>query len=122
MALLFQKSWSMSFVLRHMRYMSMASALRYRNYTMRRAANKVLPTQLLRLRMHRPFEGDIWLREVGSDSTTFLEVVVLQVYGVITERLKTCQYVIDLGANIGLASRYFACAYPQCRVFAVEPD
>src|SRR2546423_15383329 len=36
--------------------------------------------------------------------------------------LPHCKYVFDLGANIGLAARYFAAKYPACRILSVEPD
>jgi len=72
--------------------------------------------------MRRPFDGDIWLREVGSDEDTFKEIVVKQVYNRLFDQVKGCGYLIDLGANIGLASRLFANTFPGCKIFAVEPD
>jgi FkbM family methyltransferase len=35
---------------------------------------------------------------------------------------KSARTIVDLGANIGLASVFFALRYPQARILAVEPD
>lgn len=32
------------------------------------------------------------------------------------------KWILDAGANIGLASVFFACKYPQAQILAVEPD
>jgi FkbM family methyltransferase len=71
--------------------------------------------------MRRPIAGDVWIREEGSDIDTFREVVSERVYEEVTRRIPDCRYVIDLGANIGLATRFFAARYPGCRILAVEP-
>src|SRR4051794_19931215 len=105
-------SWSVAFLMRQRQYMSLASALRYRRALLRQRRNRASPQRLMKFRMHRPFIGDIWLRELGSDEDTFKEVVVKQVYGHLLADVKDCQYVMDLGANIGFASRLFAAAYP----------
>jgi FkbM family methyltransferase len=72
--------------------------------------------------MKSPVKGKLSLREVGSDILTFEEVIKRQVYRNILSKLEQCQTVIDLGANIGLASLYFAKHYPSCRLVAVEPN
>jgi FkbM family methyltransferase len=36
--------------------------------------------------------------------------------------VRDCHTVIDLGANIGLASRYFADRFQNCKILAVEPN
>ena len=51
----------------------------------------------------------------------FREIVFKRVYDVVTDKIHNCKYVIDLGANIGLATRLFAARYPACRILAVEP-
>jgi len=103
-------------------YMSMRSVMRLRDYELRSARGKQVEGRLLELRMKSPVTGTISLREVGSDILTFDEVIRQQVYKNILSRLEQCETVIDLGANIGLASLYFAARYPPCRLLAVEPN
>lgn len=76
---------------------------------------------LLRLAMRRPFQGDVWLRGRSSDEDTFGEIVIKGVYNHLL-MLAECRYIVDLGANIGLATRLFASTYPTARLYAIEPD
>jgi len=64
----------------------------------------------------------VCLREVGSDILTFNEVIGEEVYENVISTLSSCNVVVDLGANIGLASLYFAAHYPNCKLLAVEPN
>jgi FkbM family methyltransferase len=72
--------------------------------------------------MKSPVRQEIFLREVGSDMLTFNEVMIEQVYRGVVERVPDCRTMIDLGANVGLATLYFAAHYPACRFYAVEPN
>ena len=40
---------------------------------------------------------------------------------VVTDAVRQCRTIIDLGAKAGLASLYFECVYPGVRILAVEP-
>jgi FkbM family methyltransferase len=102
--------------------MSLSSLWRLRDYELRNGEGKHVEGQILELRMKSPIQGKLFLREVGSDILTFDEVIKQQVYRNILPKLEQCETVIDLGANIGLASLYFARHYPSCRLFAVEPN
>lgn len=102
--------------------MTVASALRLRDYVLRERYGKVRPDGILSLHMKRPFRGKITLRETGSDLTTFREIAVAEVYGQVIRQIEGFQNVIDLGANIGLASLYLAHHSPKCRILSVEPN
>jgi len=102
--------------------MSLRSVLRLRDYELRSATGKQVEGRILELSMKSPVVGKVSLREVGSDILTFDEVIKRQVYRNILSKLEQCETVIDLGANIGLASLYFASRYPSCRLLAVEPN
>ncbi len=117
-----RQPWTVSLIREWRPYMSMRSVLRFRDYELRSAKGRQVEGQLLELSMKSPVKGKISLREVGSDILTFDEVIKQQVYKNILSTLKRCDTVIDLGANIGLASLYFAAHYPSCRLFAVEPN
>jgi FkbM family methyltransferase len=114
-------SWTFRFFRDYWGLMTLSSAIRYRNFLVRERADRNRPNSLLALRMRRPITGDLWLREQGSDSDNFNEIVTGRIYDVVTNSIEHCEYVIDLGANIGLASRLFAARYPGCRIMAVEP-
>lgn len=116
------KSWTLSFIRQWWPYMSLRSILRLRDYEFRSLRGKQVEGQILELSMKSPVRGKVSLREVGSDILTFDEVIKQQVYGNILSKLEHCETVIDLGANIGLASLYFAEHYPSCKLFAVEPN
>jgi FkbM family methyltransferase len=96
--------------------------LRYRNYLIRLAREEVSANRLLCLKLRRPLGGRIWLREIGTDHSTLEEILVSKIYGPVVDRVIGCRYIVDLGANIGLASRFLAAAYPQGTILAVEPD
>jgi FkbM family methyltransferase len=115
-------SWTLSFFRKWWRSMSLASIVRYRDYCVREAQGRWNPAEKLRLRMKSPIRGVIFLREVPSDLFTFGDVFEQDVYGVVLRHLPECSTIIDLGANIGLASLYLANAYPSARIFAVEPN
>jgi len=75
------------------------------------------------LSLRHPFQADIKLRQQGSDRYTLKEIVVEEVYRPVTQHVpKDIGHVIDLGANIGLASLYLLNHFPSARVFAVEAN
>ena len=102
--------------------MSLRSVLRLRDYELRSAQGELHRGQSLELRMKSPIRGRVSLREAGSDFLTFNEVVREEVYRDVTAHLDNCETIVDLGANIGLTSLYFARRYPTVKLFAVEPN
>jgi FkbM family methyltransferase len=64
----------------------------------------------------QPFE----IRNCKNDLATFTHVIVGRGYEMPFESAPEC--IVDLGANIGLASVWFATRFPGSSVLAVEPD
>lgn len=79
-------------------------------------------------RSHKPvfklrfekFFGDILIRPNTSDFSTFRQVFMNDEYGF--EFSEPPHTIVDAGANIGLASLYFAQRFPQAKIFSLEPD
>ncbi|GHS85277.1 hypothetical protein FACS1894201_04790 [Bacteroidia bacterium] len=59
-------------------------------------------------------------REVTSDEWLYVEIFCGGVYDISVEAQPVC--IIDAGANIGLASVYFANRYPTATIIAIEPE
>lgn len=69
---------------------------------------------------HSEFKHPIFLRPNTSDLTVFYQVLFNLEYDI---PLKfEPKVILDLGANIGLASIYYLNKYPQAKVIAVEPE
>src|SRR2546428_8292795 len=117
-----KQSWTLSFVRQWCPAMSLRSVFVFRDYKLRAEKVDLIKRHKIKLRMRSPIRGEIILRETGTDFLTFDEVVVEQVYKSVLPHLSRCDYVVDLGANIGLTSLYFASCYPACKVVAVEPN
>src|SRR5688572_6156510 len=60
------------------------------------------------------------LRKGTSDIPTFQEIFTYDEYEVKLDFSPAT--IIDAGANVGLASIYFANKYPKASVFCVEPE
>ena len=60
------------------------------------------------------------LRNQTSDVETFRQVFIHKEYDFVLE--KPPQLIVDAGANIGLASLYFASKYPDAKIIAIEPE
>jgi len=117
-----KKSWTLSFVRQWWPAMTLRSVFAFRDYKLRAEKGELIKGQRIKLRMRSPIRGEITLRETGTDLLTFDEVVVEEVYKSVLPYLHECQHVVDLGANIGLTSLYFATHYPACKIVAVEPN
>ena len=115
-------SWTVSLTRELWPRMNLRSVLRFRDYSLREAEGRLRQDELLSLNMKSPINQNISLREVGSDILTFNEVLVDQVYETVLSHVPECKTMIDLGANIGLSSIFFAAHYPATRIFAVEPN
>ena len=61
------------------------------------------------------------LRQGTSDFLLFAELLVEQAYELPAD-VEPPQTVLDVGANVGLASSFFLTKYPRCSVLAIEPD
>ncbi|MFT3867087.1 MAG: FkbM family methyltransferase [Nibricoccus sp.] len=63
----------------------------------------------------------LWARPGTSDAATFDEVFLSREYNVPFANFSP-SHILDLGANVGYASVYFAARWPQARILAVEPS
>lgn len=82
---------------------------------LRRPAGATVPVQLPGL------AHPIWARTGTSDAATFDEVFVAQEYELPFADFDPA-HILDLGANVGYASIYFAARWPRAHILAVEPD
>jgi FkbM family methyltransferase len=62
----------------------------------------------------------LWARAGTSDVETFEEVFLMRQYDLPFAGFEPV-HILDVGANIGYASVYFAARWPQARILAVEP-
>jgi FkbM family methyltransferase len=113
--------WSIAFISEWYPHLTMRSILRLRDFELRKKRGDAMAGGLL-LTLRRTGKTTITLRETGSDMLTFIEVIKEQVYKDVLSLVPRCEAIVDLGANIGLASLYFASHYSGCRIFAVEPN
>lgn len=60
------------------------------------------------------------LRVGTTDISTYLQVLVQRQYEF--DKPEDPRFIIDAGANIGLASVYFANRYPHAKIVALEPE
>ncbi|MES2765774.1 MAG: FkbM family methyltransferase [Bacteroidota bacterium] len=65
---------------------------------------------------------EIYLRTQSGDIAMFYEMFWRVVYKLPQDVFKNVKTIVDLGANVGMASLYFAENCPQAKIFAVEPE
>ena len=67
------------------------------------------------------FQYEVELRLGTSDIPTFIQIFIGREYE--SQNLpRSANTIVDLGANIGLATAFFGLKYPNARVLAVEPS
>lgn len=64
-------------------------------------------------------EQPVVVRGRTSDVTVFYEIFALKIYKIPKKEVIS---IIDVGANVGYASIYFAHFFPDARIIAVEPE
>jgi FkbM family methyltransferase len=69
---------------------------------------------------HAVTQHPVYLRRCSSDSRVFYEIFGEKIYDFALPQQASC--IIDIGANIGMASVFFAQHYPEARIIAVEPS
>jgi FkbM family methyltransferase len=63
----------------------------------------------------------VWLRPLTSDYAAYRQIFREREYANV-DGAEHVEFILDCGANVGLASIYFLNRFPQARVLAVEPD
>jgi FkbM family methyltransferase len=77
------------------------------------------PGSLVRMQL-AGIKHPLWARAGTSDIETFEEVFLTRQYDLPFAGFEPA-HILDLGANVGYASIYFAARWPQARILAVEP-
>lgn len=68
------------------------------------------------------FKNDIFLRSHQSDPFIFEQIFCEQQYNYGKALTKKDGWIIDAGANIGMAAIYFSTLYPEAKILCLEPD
>ena len=73
------------------------------------------------LKIHRPdLSSPLFLRVPSSDVPTYKKIFVDQEYRFDPKQCPSV--IVDAGANIGLASIYWAARFPKAKIIALEPE
>jgi len=66
------------------------------------------------------YEAPIYLRSKTTDLAIYQSIIHNDEYNFVVR--KEPKFIIDAGANIGMASVYFAKKYPDAKIIAIEPE
>lgn len=113
---LMQRAWHSSTGLSRWRALELSASSAFVD-----APRNQVTTRRMRLR-HGGHTFYCWVRDTDSDAESFAEIVLEDAYPVgpwLAER--SAPTVVDLGANIGIASALFSAYNPEARIVAVEP-
>jgi FkbM family methyltransferase len=119
---LLNRSWTYRLLRKHWGLLDLTSVLSYRRYLIGSEGGESGEHDLICLGFRSPIRSRVWLRGRSSDFYTVDELLVTGVYKDVLQRVESARYIVDLGANIGIASLLFASRYPDSEVFAVEAD
>ena len=114
--------WSIEVFLKYRKVMDLRSFLTLRRALIQERASLIGFHDTVNLRIQFPKPFDVRVRPRSNDIYTIDEILIDRVYASTLECIPDARTILDLGANIGLASLYFASAYPAARLYAVEPD
>jgi len=64
-------------------------------------------------------EQPVMVRGMTSDIQAFVEVFIFKIYKIPKQEVTT---IMDVGANVGYASLYFAHFFPNAHIIALEPE
>lgn len=70
--------------------------------------------------IYEGFKHPMYLRVRSSDTALFTEIIKQKSYN--WNPPKPPKMIVDAGANVGLASIWFANRFPESRIVAIEPD
>ena len=101
--------------------MTLSSTLKYW-WHVRCASRGKTRARTLRLALTSPIRGVVTIRTWGSDLATMKENVIENVYADIVTYLPTCHTILDIGANVGFSTLFFATSFPDATIISVEPD
>jgi FkbM family methyltransferase len=115
-------AWSLNFARTYVPYLDMPSLLKLRTALIRERHGAMGYEEAIEVQLRWPARCRLSFRPSSNDIYTFREILIERVYQELADRVRSADTIIDLGANIGLASMYLASRYPQARLFCLEPD
>ena len=104
-------------------YVLMRNTARFHLHNLRGMNSKPYEVFTVELRLSEGYTTTIKLRALSGDIFILHEVLAFACYRIPSSRIapETVHTVIDAGANIGIASLYFAARYPKAKIYSVEP-
>ena len=97
--------------IRVFKYLGLFQILRF--YTLKK--NKISQFKI------RNYKNKFFLRGATSDSWVFDMNIIREEYKVFMP-IESPKTILDAGANIGTASRFFSNQFPKAEIIAIEPD
>jgi FkbM family methyltransferase len=117
-----RKPWTIQLIQNNWGLLDFPSILKLRSSLRDIEQNKINPGKAICLKPHGLDGEELWLRLETSDFYTLKEILSSGVYGHLLKSVHSAEFIIDLGANIGIASRLFSAHYPVSKILAVEAD
>lgn len=115
------KSWTFQFLSEYWRVLTIPSLWRYRKALILEKCRRINPDFGIILTGRCPHRWTLTLRPASNDSYTFKEIFIDKVYERITHHITRVETIIDLGANIGMASIFLQGYWPNAKLICVEP-
>jgi len=114
--------WTVEFLRRYHRFFDLKSLIAYRRALIKERQGLLGYGDAVAVTMKWPIRQTIRIRPASNDHYTFLEIFEDEIYNPVCRLATGVKSIMDLGANIGLASLYMLSKHPEAKLVAVEPD